>query len=81
MPTRTHFINKLTMVLLTWCACRLFHAAGRSLEAFQWHMRPHHESMDFGKLLDQVRVAFDNVSSAHRCELTDLLPAIVVDGK
>ena len=81
MPTRTHFINKLTMVLLAWGACRLFRAAGQSLDSFQWHMRPHHESMDFEKLLGQVRLAFDGVSSAHRCKLTDLLPAIVVDGK
>ena len=81
VSVRTHFINKLSMVLLAWGACRLFRAAGEQLKDFQWHLRPHHESVDFEELLSKVRSAFQNVCGSHQCKLTEIFPAVIVDGK
>lgn len=78
---REHFVKKLTFVILTWGALRLFRESSAGVQGVVWHLRPHHEAEDFSGLLPHMRSAFDSLAASHACWLFRTLPAVVVDGK
>jgi hypothetical protein len=78
---RTHFIAKLTNALMTWSSLRLLEDSNIPFHDFAWHLRPHHESTDFERLVPLLRRAFDHLAALHSCWLFDAVRAVIIDGK
>ena len=79
--TRTHFVSKLCVALLTWSTLRMMMRSGLDICTFTWYLRPHHVAPDFADLLVMGQKAFNLLVASHRCRLWDALKAIIVDGK
>jgi hypothetical protein len=78
---RSHFVNKLCVVMLVWGTLCLIRGSGVSLHDFVWYLRPHHTASDFAALVSKTNEAFDAIARAHDCALFKKVRAVIVDGK